>query len=148
MTPRVKNSLFFTTKDSSFSEQRNSSPRTKLAYTCLYYKPTDQTTLFFAAARQSGQDDQAVGLCRMLVERRIPMDHVDELNLFGLFYAAREGHAGTIMYLLRTGADPNLLDNNGETAIFYAVSKKREDALKALLEGGANLEVINHWTNG
>eukprot|EP00438_Fugacium_kawagutii_P027121 Skav234327 [mRNA] locus=scaffold3161:121646:122173:+ [translate_table: standard] len=43
---------------------------------------------FFAAARQSGQDDQALGLCQMLLfERGIPVDPVDELNQ----YAARAG---------------------------------------------------------
>ena len=40
-------------------------------------------------------------------------------------------------------ADPNLVDNNGETAIFYAVSNKRVDAVTALLPGGASLEVAN-----
>eukprot|EP00438_Fugacium_kawagutii_P023169 Skav200826 [mRNA] locus=scaffold3034:8787:9302:+ [translate_table: standard] len=81
----------------------------------------------------------------MLLERGVPLDHVDELNQSALFYAAREGHAGTIRYLLRQGANPNLLDTNGEPRFFYAVSKKREDAVKALFEGGANLEVVNHW---
>eukprot|EP00438_Fugacium_kawagutii_P027117 Skav234323 [mRNA] locus=scaffold3161:33595:34803:+ [translate_table: standard] len=129
--------MFFTIKDKTFSEAERLISESNVAALNARYKPTDQTTL--------GQDDQALGLCQMLLERGIPVDHVDELNQSALFYAAREGHAGTIRYLLRKGADPNLLDTNGETAIFYAVSKKRQDALEALLEGGANLEVINHW---
>eukprot|EP00438_Fugacium_kawagutii_P034927 Skav206388 [mRNA] locus=scaffold834:598233:599300:- [translate_table: standard] len=80
----------------------------------------------------------------MLVERGVSVNHADELNQTALFYAARQGHAGTIKYLMQKGADPNLLDKNGETAIFYAVLKKRVDAIQALLDGGANLEVVNN----
>eukprot|EP00438_Fugacium_kawagutii_P023170 Skav200827 [mRNA] locus=scaffold3034:48613:49854:+ [translate_table: standard] len=145
MTKRVKNSLFFNIKDSSFSEAEKLITESNSAALNARYKPTDQTTVFLAASRQSGQDEQALALCSMLLERGVPLDHVDELNQSALFYAAREGHAGTIRYLLRKGADPNLLDTNEETAIFYAVSKKREDAVKALFDGGANLEVVNNW---
>eukprot|EP00438_Fugacium_kawagutii_P020035 Skav233872 [mRNA] locus=scaffold1483:131469:132731:+ [translate_table: standard] len=145
MSKRVKNSLFFTIKDSSFSEAEKLITESNSAALNARYKPHDQTTVFFAAARHSGQDEQALALCSMLLERGVPLDHVDELNQSALFYAAREGHASTIRYLLRQGADPNLLDTNGETAIFYAVSKNREDAVKALLDGGANLEVVNNW---
>eukprot|EP00438_Fugacium_kawagutii_P026771 Skav216461 [mRNA] locus=scaffold50:803383:804114:- [translate_table: standard] len=81
----------------------------------------------------------------MLLERGVPIHHTDELGQTALFYAARQGHAGTIKYLLRQAADPNLVDRNGETAIFYAVLNKRADAVRALLEGGAALEVINNW---
>eukprot|EP00438_Fugacium_kawagutii_P014294 Skav226011 [mRNA] locus=scaffold1010:217200:217364:+ [translate_table: standard] len=54
----------------------------------------------------------------MLLERGVPINHTDELGQTALFYAARQGHAGTIKYLMRKGANPNLLDKNGETAIF------------------------------
>eukprot|EP00438_Fugacium_kawagutii_P017368 Skav201548 [mRNA] locus=scaffold1616:243567:244817:+ [translate_table: standard] len=145
MTGRVKNSLFFNIKDSPFSQAEKLIKESNLAALNTLYKPTEQTTVFFAAARESGQDEEALALCRMLLERSIPVDHADELNQSALFYAARQGHAGTIQYLMRQGANPNLVDKNGETAIFYAVSKKQVDAVKALLDGGANLEVVNKW---
>ncbi|CAL1169556.1 unnamed protein product [Cladocopium goreaui] len=109
------------------------------------YKPSDQTIVFFAAARRVGQDAEALALCKMLVERGIDINHGDELHQTALFYAARQGHANTIRYLISKGADPNVVDKNGETAMFFAVLNKRTAAVKALLEGGARLEVVNNW---
>ncbi|CAL1154521.1 unnamed protein product [Cladocopium goreaui] len=45
------------------------------------------------------------------------------------------------------GADPNVVDEFGETALFYAVRSKKTAAATALLEGGANLEVVNNAGN-
>eukprot|EP00438_Fugacium_kawagutii_P014525 Skav232268 [mRNA] locus=scaffold882:80726:91539:- [translate_table: standard] len=72
-----------------------------------------------------------------LLKLGLDVNHTDEL-------AAPQG-TGTLVLSSRQGADPNLVDKNGETAIFYAVLKKRADAVRALLEGGAALEVINNW---
>lgn len=40
-----------------------------------------------------------------------------EMNQTALFFAARQGHADTIRYLMSQGADPNVVDTNGETAL-------------------------------
>eukprot|EP00435_Cladocopium_sp_Y103_P033703 s82_g8.t1 len=113
--------------------------------TGMGYKPSDQTIVFFAAARRVGQDAEAMALCKLLVDRGIGINHGDELNQTALFYAARQGHANTIRYLISKGAKPDAVDKNGETAMFFAVLHKRTDAVKALLEGGALLEVVNNW---
>ncbi|CAL1169564.1 unnamed protein product, partial [Cladocopium goreaui] len=68
-----------------------------------------------------------------------------ELDQTALFYAARQGHANTIRYLISKGANPNVVDKNGETAqlgcwMFFAVLNKRTAAVKALLEGGAEFD--------
>ena len=39
------------------------------------------------------------------------------MNQTALFCAARQGHAETIKFLLSKGADPNVVDTNGETAL-------------------------------
>ena len=145
MAARVKNSLFFTIRDSPLPVAVKLINKSSYAVLNTRYKPQEQTTVFFAAARQPGKDEEALALCRMLLDRGLAVDCVDELNQSALFYAARQGHAGTIEYLMGQGADPNLLDKNGETAIFYAVSNKRLDAVTALLQGGASLEVANRW---
>ena len=135
MAARVKNSVFFTIRDSPLPVAEKLINKSSYAVLSTRYKPQEQTTVFFAAARQPGK----------VLERGLPVDYVDELNQSALFYAARQGHAGTIEYLMGQGADPNLVDKNGETAIFYAVSNKRVDAVTALLQGGASLEVANRW---
>eukprot|EP00438_Fugacium_kawagutii_P027122 Skav234328 [mRNA] locus=scaffold3161:139241:140509:+ [translate_table: standard] len=144
MTQRVKNALFFSIRDGELSQAKKLISDSALAALLTHYKRTDQSTLFFAAARQHGQDEDALVLCSMLLERGVPINHVDVFNQSALFYAAREGHADTIKFLIQKGADPNLRDKNGETAIYYAVSEKRVEAVKALVEGGANLEVVNN----
>eukprot|EP00438_Fugacium_kawagutii_P014526 Skav232269 [mRNA] locus=scaffold882:108465:113848:- [translate_table: standard] len=109
MAPRgQKDALFFNIRDSPFSRAEKSITNSTAATLNTRYKPRDQTTLFFAAARQSGQDTQALALCRRLLERGVPVNHADELGQTALFYAARQGHTGTIKYLLRKGADPNI----------------------------------------
>eukprot|EP00438_Fugacium_kawagutii_P014532 Skav232275 [mRNA] locus=scaffold882:180523:184838:- [translate_table: standard] len=96
MTPRVKNSMFFTIRDNPYSQAEKLITDSTLAALNTCYKPSDQTTVFFAAARQTGQDSQASALCRMLLERGVPINHTDELHQTALFYAALQGHAGTI----------------------------------------------------
>jgi NAD-dependent dihydropyrimidine dehydrogenase PreA subunit len=39
------------------------------------------------------------------------------INQTALFFAARKGHSETIQYLLKQGADPNIVDVHGETAL-------------------------------
>eukprot|EP00438_Fugacium_kawagutii_P014561 Skav232304 [mRNA] locus=scaffold882:510419:510853:- [translate_table: standard] len=125
MAPRgkkdSKDSLFFSIRDSPYSQAEKLIAQSKLASLRSRYKPRNQTTLFFAAARQHGQDKEASALCHILLKQGIEVNHADDLGQTALFYAARQGHAGTIKYLLRKGADPNLVDQNGETAIFYAM---------------------------
>jgi ankyrin repeat protein len=45
------------------------------------------------------------------------LSRAKEMNQTALFYAARQGHAETIEFLLSKGADPNVVDTNGETAL-------------------------------
>eukprot|EP00438_Fugacium_kawagutii_P031041 Skav235370 [mRNA] locus=scaffold3967:169519:170781:+ [translate_table: standard] len=144
MAQRVKNALFFSIRDGEFSQAKKLISDSTLAALLTRYKLTDQSTLFFAAARQHGQDEEALVLCQMLLERGVHVNHVDDAHQSALFYAAREGHARTITFLIEKGADPHLRDRNGETAIFYAVAEKRVEAVRALLHGGASLEVVNN----
>lgn len=144
----VENSpIFLTIRDATFKNAKKMIAESSLASLAMRYKPQDQTTVFFAAARKPGADREAKCLCEILVQKGIRVNHTDEMNQTALFYAARQGHAETIEFLLSKGADPNVVDTNGETALFYAVRKLRTAAAKALLDGGANLEVSNNAGN-
>eukprot|EP00438_Fugacium_kawagutii_P031040 Skav235369 [mRNA] locus=scaffold3967:149853:151106:+ [translate_table: standard] len=145
MGGRVKNALFFNIRDQPFQEAKKLIAKSKLPELLTHYRQTDQTTLFFAAARESGQDEQALGLCRTLLERGVAVEHTDELDQTALFYAARQGHSFTIRYLISRGAEPNHLDKNGQTALFFAASNSHVAAIKALLEGGAKTDIIDNY---
>lgn len=57
--------------------------------------------------------------------------------------AAQKGAAGTILALIEFGADVNLGNNNGQTALYYSVAGSHEEATLALLDAGADFDVQN-----
>lgn len=54
-----------------------------------------------------------------------------------LHYAAWSGDLAEVRQLIEAGTDPNLLDSNGETALFGAVAGARIDVVAYLLSFGA-----------
>jgi ankyrin repeat protein len=58
------------------------------------------------------------------------------------------GHSDTIEYLLSRGADPDLKDRDGWTALMEAASKSHVDAVRMLLGSGADPNARNNrgWT--
>lgn len=59
--------------------------------------------------------------------------------------AARKGDTATLMRLLAAGADINTEDDSGWTALGYSANQRHYDAVKLLLEHGAN---VNSQGNG
>jgi ankyrin repeat protein len=65
---------------------------------------------------------------------------------------------GTIIALLKAGADPNAIDKGGVTPLHRAVRNRCASAVRALIEGGADVDQPNasgstslqlaHWTTG
>jgi len=66
-----------------------------------------------------------------------------------LHYAADANHwdptaqVETIAYLVSIGADPNALDKSGVSPLHRAVRTRSSPAVRALLDGGANLKTPN-----
>lgn len=60
-----------------------------------------------------------------------------------LIAAAADGHAETVDFLLKAGANIEAAHNDGGTALYCAVAAGHPDALKVLMEAGAKLEVTN-----
>eukprot|EP00435_Cladocopium_sp_Y103_P009446 s1655_g2.t1 len=135
--------MFLTVRDKNLRNAKGMIKKDPKAAVCTRFMPKDQTLLFWAAARRSGQDAQAMALCRMLLDLGINVNPLDDLKQSALFYAARQGHADTIRFLISSGADTTVIDSNKETAMFYAVVHKRTAAIKALLEAGAPLEAVS-----
>src|SRR4051812_34584217 len=56
-----------------------------------------------------------------------------------LLIASRNGDAAMIQALVDGGADPNNATTNGTTALMFAAAAGRNDAVKVLIEKGANV---------
>ncbi|MBI3665731.1 MAG: ankyrin repeat domain-containing protein [Acidobacteria bacterium] len=57
-----------------------------------------------------------------------------------LDFAARDGRTDIISLLLKSGADPDLRSGLGDwTPLMHAIHKNQEQSLRALLNGGANV---------
>lgn len=55
--------------------------------------------------------------------------------------AAYHGHAPLVSLLLRHGADPNRLNDRGQSPLAGVVFKNEADVIKILLDGGADPEI-------
>ncbi|ERF75971.1 hypothetical protein EPUS_01337 [Endocarpon pusillum Z07020] len=55
-----------------------------------------------------------------------------------IMLASYHGHVPLVRLLIRHGADPNTLNDRGQSPLAGAVFKNEEEIIKALLEGGAD----------
>lgn len=62
----------------------------------------------------------------------------------GLQIAAHEGRADDITRLIGNGADPNVRDRAERTPAHIAAFAAQDDALKALAEGGADMNALEN----
>lgn len=58
-----------------------------------------------------------------------------------LMYCAEHGHVERLEWLLRRGANADIQDNAGYTALHLAISNWKEEAAMALIVAGANLNL-------
>ena len=71
--------------------------------------------------------------------------YLDKLKRTALVHAVMSGHAHIASYLLSVGANPNIPDSSGNTALHYAAGYGWYFCLKVLLEGGAHANAVNDW---
>ena len=55
--------------------------------------------------------------------------------------ASYHGHAALVSLLLKHGADPNRLNDRGQSPLAGVVFKNEAEVIKILLEGGADPEI-------
>lgn len=71
-------------------------------------------------------------------EAGVPLEMRDPDGNSFLMLAAYYGHAGTVRELARLGADPNHLNDRGQSPLAGAVFKGEDDVIAALLAAGAD----------
>jgi ankyrin repeat protein len=78
---------------------------------------------------------------------RQPDDVESEKGFTPLLIAATNGHMAIVRVLLEHGANPNLRNFDGVTALHNAVFEKQMDVVKLLLEHGANPTIQDRLGN-
>ncbi len=74
------------------------------------------------------------------LEKALDINSRDSSGKSALFYASIHGNIPLMQLLINRGAKQTLADQKNRTPIIYAIKKKQYNALKLLIESGANLE--------
>jgi ankyrin repeat protein len=93
--------------------------------------PYDGTALSAAAHRGH------VEVVRILIEHKAPLDHINRLGWTALIEAVVLGngspnHVATVEALVKAGADTEIKDRNGQTALAHARQRGYRDMVKIL----------------
>jgi len=102
-----------------------------------------QTALAMAA---SGGHDEIV---KLLLDRGASINHRSGkykrpyAGVTALFIAALRNRVSTIDLLIKSGADPNIENDDGLTPLMYAAAKGLVDALNALIHAGAPVDYVS-----
>ncbi|XP_050067261.1 ankyrin repeat, SAM and basic leucine zipper domain-containing protein 1 [Anopheles maculipalpis] len=100
-----------------------------------------QTALMIACS--SSQPTECVyEVVRLLLDYGAIIGRLDQYGCSPLTFACREGHLEVVKEIV---AESSLLsvDNEGNTALFYAVNNNRLEVVKLLLRAGAPTHVVN-----
>ena len=69
-----------------------------------------------------------------------PVDHPDPAGNTLLMLAAYHGHPGTVAMLLERGADPDRLNDRGQSPVAGALFKGEAEVVRLLVRAGADLD--------
>jgi hypothetical protein len=109
-------------------------------------KPTPEQNLIGAAATGDLQE------IKRLLSLGVNVNCTDNSKVAGtpLIWAAYEGQQESVLVLLSGGADPNIRDGRGYTALSLALVKRRDQsaAIRALVLAGANTDECRALVSG
>ncbi len=100
------------------------------------------------ARRKVGSGEVVAGLDVAIRDKPLgskELDIQDENGLTRLARACRDGDVATVSALLSRGANPNIGDRTGQTALIYAAEKP--EVVKALVAAGADVNVESRSGN-
>jgi|TARA_B110000503_G_C6852899_1_gene291575 ankyrin repeat protein len=61
------------------------------------------------------------------------VNHIDTYGQSPVFYCIREGNIITTQQLVQAGGDPDIVDFNGQTALFYAIKYNKYEMVEFLI---------------
>ena len=105
----------------------------------------DQTPLLWYASKD---DDTSLKIVQLLLKNGADVDNGNSIGVTPLMQACHEGSEETAALLLKYNANVEAKDNDGRTAIFYAVTRHvspSDDFVKMLYKAGADLDATNNF---
>jgi ankyrin repeat protein len=100
--------------------------------------------------RKFAKKDQLPDICRLVFVaiHRLQVDPKTFINIGNInrktpiHFASQHGGPNMVRFLLRHGANPNDLAIRGQSALCFAIAKRRYKNVEVLLEAGAHVNVI------
>ena len=81
---------------------------------------------------------------KAIVESSIDVNATNKNRITALMTASRQGNIDAISVLLHTGADPNIVDGDGNTLLHYAIHGDcSKEVLQAIVESGVDVNATN-----
>jgi ankyrin repeat protein len=112
--------------------------------TALMWASTENHAAAVRALAAAGADLDARSALFTLERRRSGQSILPLGSWTPLMYAARQGAMDSTRALLELGADPNLADPDGATALVLAIINAHYDLAAFLLEKGADPNIVDH----
>src|SRR5215468_5895663 len=79
--------------------------------------------------------------------KRSPRAGVDRAGRTPLHYAAADAAVTDVTRLLKSGADPNIQDDNGWSPLHFAAQANSPDVVRALIAAGARVDTRDSHGN-
>ncbi|XP_055320230.1 ankyrin repeat, SAM and basic leucine zipper domain-containing protein 1 [Sitodiplosis mosellana] len=99
------------------------------------------------AENATEEESKLLQICEWLIQRQAMVNKINLRRETPLMYAAAHGFVSVIQLLLNNRAILEACDNDGRTALFYAVNDNRYDATKILIEAGALIDAEDVFHN-
>lgn len=93
------------------------------------------------------EESKTLQICEWLIECQAMVNKINLRRQTPLMFAASEGFVSVIQLLLNNRAILEACDNDGKTALFYAVCDNRYEATKLLIEAGALVDTEDNFHN-
>lgn len=100
-----------------------------------------QSSLMEYALKQSAHDNDPI--IDILIRYNVDVNHINKRKRSLLHTAVANPHCENMHKLLKAGANPNILDNNGYSPLSNALHYKKSDMVELLL----NYPIENHLNN-